>query len=321
MNDDILIKYILRESNESEDRQVEEWLGQSDANAKQLSDFKLIWETSATLAAVSPVNEDQAWQRFKQLRSEKETAKVIAFKPSGISFLKIAATVVLVMSVGLLGYFAHREYRDPTIQLAETGNETKEITMPDGSQVTLNKNTVLAYPARFVGTTRSINLRRGEAFFNVARDKNHPFVIKADKINVQVVGTTFNIKLKQNQTRVIVETGIVKVTGKTEAVELRKGEQVTISGSNQKMLKEENSGKLYNYYRTKEFVADNTPLWQLVEVLNEAYNSNISIENPAIRDLKITTTFKEESLNKIVSVISSTIDVKVERRGNEIILK
>jgi ferric-dicitrate binding protein FerR (iron transport regulator) len=56
-------------------------------------------------------------------------------------------------------------------------------------------------------------------------------------------------------------------------------------------------------------------------VLNEAYNSNIKIENPAIRDIKITTTFKEESLDKIVSVISSTIDIKVERRGNEIILK
>ena len=66
------------------------------------------------------------------------------------------------------------------------------------------------------------------------------------------------------------------------------------------MKKEQVTDKLYNYYRTKQFVCDDTPLWKLVEVVNEAYNSNILIGDPAIRNLTITTTFDNESLDQVL---------------------
>ena len=87
------------------------------------------------------------------------------------------------------------------------------------------------------------------------------------------------------------------------------------------MKRERSTDQLYRYYRTKEFVCEDTPLWKLVEVINEAYQSQLVIGNPALRDMPITTTFYNESLEQVLDVISITFNIKVERTGKTIILK
>ena len=136
------------------------------------------------------------------------------------------------------------------------------------------------------------------------------------------MGTSFNVRHLSEKTEVIVETGVVKVSKGKETVELRKGEKVKIIGPQAKLTKELNKDQLYNYYRTKEFVANSTPLWRVVEVLNDAYGVNIVIDNPELRNLSLTTTFKEQSLDNILDIISKTFNIKVEKTAtNQIILK
>ena len=85
-------------------------------------------------------------------------------------------------------------------------------------------------------------------------------------------------------------------------------------------VKEKTTDVLYNYYRTKEFVCDNTPLWKLIDAINEAYHADIVIEDSRLKNLPLTTTFHEESLEEILKVISETFNIKMERRGGQIIL-
>jgi ferric-dicitrate binding protein FerR (iron transport regulator) len=87
------------------------------------------------------------------------------------------------------------------------------------------------------------------------------------------------------------------------------------------LAKEIVEDRLYNYYRSKEFVCDDTPLWKLVEVLNEAYGANIIIENKELRGLKLNTTFNNESLDRILEVIATTFDITVTPEKDRIILK
>jgi ferric-dicitrate binding protein FerR (iron transport regulator) len=79
--------------------------------------------------------------------------------------------------------------------------------------------------------------------------------------------------------------------------------------------------KLYNYYRSKEFVCDDTPLWKLVEVLNEAYGVNIVIENKELRGLRLNTTFNNESLDTILDIVSQTFGITYTKEADRIILK
>ena len=87
---------------------------------------------------------------------------------------------------------------------------------------------MLSYPASFKGKTRSIKLK-GEAFFNVAPDKEKPFIIDVNDVQVKVVGTSFNVRSYNGITEVIVETGIVQVTKAGETTELRAGERTTLT--------------------------------------------------------------------------------------------
>jgi ferric-dicitrate binding protein FerR (iron transport regulator) len=104
-------------------------------------------------------------------------------------------------------------------------------------------------------------------------------------------------------------------------VELKPSESIRVNDRDSIMTKDKVADKLYNYYRSKEFVCDDTPLWKLVEVLNAAYDANIIIGNDELRNLKLNTTFNNESLDKILEVISLTFGIKVSKEGDRIILK
>src|SRR5690606_16524078 len=123
----------------------------------------------------------------------------------------------------------------------------------------------------------------GEAFFNVAPDKSRPFIVEVDSVSVRVVGTSFNVRKTTAYTEIIVESGVVQVSGNQHQVTLTKGTIIRIPSNGQLPAKKQFYDQLHNYYRIKEFVCDNTPLWKLVEVLNEAYKSNIVIVNEALK--------------------------------------
>jgi ferric-dicitrate binding protein FerR (iron transport regulator) len=193
-------------------------------------------------------------------------------------------------------------------------------TLPDGSVVTLNKHSSVNYPSKFRGDTRTIALK-GEAFFNVKPNKKKPFIIHVNDVSIRVVGTSFNVRSEDGVTEVIVETGVVQVTRNNKTVELKPAEKLKIEQQDSVMVKEEVKDKLYNYYHSKEFVCYEAPLWKLAEALSEAYEVNIVIETEELRRLKLTTTFNNESLDKILEVISATFDIQVVKEKDRIILK
>ncbi len=170
-------------------------------------------------------------------------------------------------------------------------DKTETDILPDGSTVTLSKNSSISYPGRFKGDKRKINLK-GEALFDVKANKNKPFVVEINDVTITVLGTVFRVKNTSGSTEVFVESGSVQVTRNNKTVVLKQQEKV--------------------------MVCDNTPLWKLVEILNEAYQVNITIENNEIRNLPLTTTFYNESLENILNIISETFNITVERNANTI---
>lgn len=204
--------------------------------------------------------------------------------------------------------------------LVESGQAIRNDTLPDGSVVVLNKTSSLQYPKTFHTKKRNVTLT-GEAFFNIRPNPEQPFVIEVNGLQVTVLGTSFNIKTQKNKTEVLVETGTVQVSynGKTQI--LRAGEKMlTVADSALGPVQPVNN-QLYKYYRTKEFVCEDTPLWQLADALNEAYGANIIIGRKALYNLPITTTFINESLERVLQVIHLTFDIKVTRTAGSIILE
>lgn len=317
MSDDLLIKYLLRETSPEEDIELSRWLAEDPENRKEFSRFELIWNQSKNLEKKSTVDPEAAWVKFKQQIPDAIPQAIIRPISNRFGWLQIAAILFIIAGAWSFYLILGQNGYD-TIS---SGQMVRIQVLPDGSKVTMNKNAVLSYKKDFKGSTRSVKLDQGEVFFDVSPDKSKPFIIDADKVSIRVLGTSFNVKRNSDLTEVIVESGLVGVSLKNQQIELKKGEKVLIKGTNALLQKELSNDNLYNYYRTNIFVAENTPLWRMVEILNEAFQSKIEIADPKLRDLTLNTTFKGESLDTILHVISETLGINVQREDGKIILK
>jgi len=291
---------------------VREWLNADKANLAYYNQLKKIWDESRHLASTTTVDPNKAWKNFQGRIHPVPVRRV------NLGWMRIAASAIVIIGIGLLGYWLLNQPVEEITKIAQ--QDVLNDTLPDGSRVTMNKGSLISYPSKFKGGTRLVVLK-GEAFFNVEPNKEKPFVVLARGVRITVVGTSFNVKNINGNVEVVVETGIVTVTKGGRTVELKPNQKIMVAEKDSAMAEETVSDQLYKYYRIKEFVCDGTPLWKLVEVLNEAYHSNIIIKNPAIRDLPLTTTFHNESLEQVLKVISMTLDIKVVKEGDTIILQ
>lgn len=303
----------------AEKQSVEAWVAADNANAKYYEHFRLIWNESKKLAAVSTVNEDDAWKRFQQrVGANEDTGGARIIKTDFSTWrrnLAIAATLMVLL--GAAGFWFMKSSRPQHTIYAN--NAVRLDTLPDGSFVTLNKQSSLSYAGSF-NQERHVKLE-GEAFFNVAQDPGRPFVIRVNDVTVKVLGTSFNIKSTNGKTEVIVETGAVEVTKQHNSVQLQRNEKAIVTDKDAAPVKQENTDELYNYYRTQTFVCNNTPLWKLVDILNEAYGVNIVIANTGKRDMPINVTFSGSSLDSTLKIIGLTYGITVEENGTNITLK
>lgn len=322
IDDNLLVKYLVSETDDEETLKVESWIQASEENKKYFEQFVLIWEQSLQLSTPANREVEDAWlhmqQRIQQ-HSKIKTATPVKILNKG--WWRIAAAVVMVIGISWLSYvfIAKNNTQQVASVMVSSADKVITDTLPDGSVITVNKNSTLSYPSKFSGNTRAVALN-GEAFFNITPDKTKPFIIHVNDVTVRVVGTSFNIKSEGGKTEVIVETGIVQVTKKNRTVQLLPKQKIVTQWKDSALAKDTVQDELYNYYRSKEFICNNTPLQSLVQTLNEAYNVHIIIEKEALKDLPITTVFKDESLDNILVVISETLNIKIEKTGNEIIL-
>ncbi len=313
--DEILVKYLLNEASEKEVQIVKSWMEQSADNKKYYEHFRLIWDESKKVELTSTIDENTAWKRFEtglqagRFQKTTHLPETIALMPRRI-FSKLAIAATVLVTIGIAAYF----YSISGTTIA-SGNMVLVKTLPDNSVITLNKNSEISYKKSFNKTDRQLTLS-GEAFFKVTPNKQKPFEIEVDNIKVTVVGTSFNINEDKKGTEVIVETGVVTVQLKDKIVKLLPGQKIFISKDAHELLVQPNHNKLYNYYRTNEFVCNNTPLSELVEILNKNYNANIKILNPETANLRLTTKFSKESLDEILNIISETLNLTIEHEKN-----
>ncbi len=301
---------------------VQQWCDASESNRRYYEHFRLIWEESRQLAANSTVDEDAAWLRLVQ-RVNSGTSAAPARRLSGAmrSWMRAAAAAVLILCTAWLAYYITNNLRSPGMLTVYAHQQVLTDTLPDGSVVTLNKNAALFFPGAFKGKHRKVSLQ-GEAFFDISPRADQPFIIEVQDVQIKVLGTSFNVRNAGGRTEIVVETGLVEIRGKaTKPVIARPHEKVTISAGEAAPLKQPNTDKLYRYYRTREFVCNNTPLWRLAETLQEAYNVQIIITSERLRNMPLTTTFRNQPLDSVLQIIGETFNTTIDKDADRIYIR
>lgn len=321
IDEGLLVRYLTNDLPDTEIKRVEEWIQASEENTRLFNQFLLIWEQSVHTFPKKNVEPDEAWLRMKK-RLANDVSEPAPFFGQIRFVWRAAAIFIICVCVGSIGYLMLNKYSSAPVsnlQLASAGRVVTD-TLPDQSVITVNKNSFLSYPSEFRGGTREVTLN-GEAFFRIKADKKHPFIVHANDITVKVVGTSFNIKTVNGKTEVVVESGVVVVQKNKQSTTLVAKEKTETNWHDTSLVKTSVTDKLYNYYRSREFICDRTPLQQLVEKLNEAYDADIELGRDALKDLRITTVFTNEPLENIIDIICQTFKLKAEKIGNRIILR
>lgn len=320
---DLIGKYLASEVSEEEISILEAWVKKDAENQKTFRELKQAWMLSNTKATDEEINLNAEWAKLNAtLFDEKELTDISASETKNFNynkFLKVAAIIVIFLTAG---YFLFYLVSNPSTEQLVAGNSVISRTLPDGTEVTLNHNSILKFPKIFASNIRAVHLQ-GDAYFDVAHNHSKPFVIKTKNIQIEVLGTSFYINAKEEQPTidVYVNTGKVAIIGdKEEKLFLTAGEIGIFDKSNNQLTKKENLDPNFISWKTRQLTFENESLVNVIDKINQTYHSNITIENPDIYHCLLTATFEDQPLEIIMEVILETFDLNIEEEDGNILI-
>ncbi|MEQ9306999.1 MAG: FecR domain-containing protein, partial [Marinoscillum sp.] len=188
-------------------------------------------------------------------------------------------------------------------------------TLQDGSIVTLNSQSELSYPEEFSDKDKREVSLTGEAFFEVERNPTKPFIIYTPTIQIEVLGTSFSVRSREEEktSTVIVASGSVEVQGKNNTVVLKINEKAIFDKETGRLFKVVNDDPNYLSWKTKRFTFDDTPLHEVVKNLSNAHQTRIQLITKSIDNCPVTVSFDGQSLQAILEILSATLDLTIEK--------
>lgn len=319
IDDELIVKYISGDASPEEAVEIVDWLREPD-NRTRFEYFEKTWNASA--GKTKPAfNVQTAWSKientFEIVREAKENHVYVSWWTT--KTFKIAASLILIVATALLVKLSFND--DTKYTVLATQSETKLVTLTDQSKITLFRFSSIEYPTEFSKKNREITFSKGEAFFQVAHDPEKPFVIRTPIVNVRVIGTQFNVDVTNNQTKVSVKEGKVLVFDSQDSTYLTAGlNGVFRQGEKIKVTDNAIDNNVWSY-ATHKLVFKDTPLKSVIKDIEKAYSCKISIANKDIGRCKLTATFENDSVDKIITLIAETLSLGVKRNGEVYILE
>ncbi|MEX0315143.1 MAG: FecR family protein [Allomuricauda sp.] len=190
-------------------------------------------------------------------------------------------------------------------ELSVPYGERFELILSDNTKIYLNAGTTLKYPVQFIpGKNRQVYLK-GEAYFNVAKDSLHPFIVNAESVDVQVLGTQFNISSYPEDPSIntVLVEGSVKITPENQEINsilLEPNHKASWNKGSNLMSSEKVDTEIYTGWITGKLIFKNTPFLEIQRKLERHYNVTIINENEALKSERFDATFDIETINQVL---------------------
>lgn len=195
--------------------------------------------------------------------------------------------------------------------------------LSDGTHVFLNSESKIEFPVEFANDKRKVKIS-GEVFFDVAKNKQKPFVVHSNLVDIVVTGTQFNVKAYPDEDKVqttLVEGGVDVYYG-DKKVSIKPNQQAEILKNKKSILVQNVDTDLYVSWVKGQFIFEGKSLEEIMNILTRWYDINIFYQNEDIKDIKFSGKFyKYNSIDQILEMISITDKVEINKNKKTIILK
>jgi len=305
--DNLIRRYLTREATEEEKTKMEAWL-----------DF--LKKDQPVHAELDPEEQEKLFQKIasdkdmiKVLDEIREEQKEKSLRDWTIRGIASLVAVVLVAYAGW--YFGSRSHR---FEYASAG-ETRKVILEDGSLVWMQGNSNLVYYYDESDNTRYSELQ-GNGLFEVAKDADHPFVVKCGHVMIRVVGTSFRVESSQDSLVLRVLTGKVNVKfPNQESIDVHPNEKLVYT---QGMFIK----SLLSSVETTQAVAgttyamhfENSTLHAVLRKLEDKFNVKVELQNHAAGKCHLTVDLTDRSLERSLQMLTEVLDIDYQADGDKV---
>lgn len=337
---DLITRYFSNESTGSENEILAEWLKSNPENLKLFKEYQKTWQLLEQ-ARIEQINVDAAWEKLAgKILEVQETPEIHqqsvnfivqrekVFRSRFINrnlhfhYQRVINIAAVIFLIAIPAFILLMYLIQPASKKLFATTGIIESKLADGTSVTLNTGSILEYPSRFIGSKRDVMLT-GEAWFEVSHDKTRPFIISNGKVRIEVLGTSFyvNTMNSSGNIEVILSNGKVALYYNDKPsvqVLLTPGEKAEILKEKENISKSSNDNENFLAWKTKILVFNDDPMSEIIRELNKDYHANIVLANNNISNCRITATFNNQSLESILNVLKSTVNLTIRTKGSEI---
>ena len=314
---ELILRYLETKASLEEITELKEWISLSEENRIFFQKMRNIWEMTDPSTSQKNINIQSALLKTK-VKAGIEPGKTNVSTPKQIVlyFQRIAAILFFPILITLFTLKMNKKEESMTYYKASTPyGSISEIILPDSSKVWLDAGSTLEYPSQFINNTRRVCMS-GEAYFEVHADKNNPFIIQADELEITATGTAFNVAsfTHSMEQKITLISGKVSVSQGKETKHLLPGQQLTYQRNTKRM--EITSTDTFKYTAWKDGIIAfrDDSLETILDRLEQVYKVRFVMKDLDIKQYTYRATFKGENLDEIINCMEEGAPIKFRKR-------
>ena len=320
IDEEVLVAFLKGELDAAQAAAVEAWYDRSAANRRMLGQVYYILYVSDRINDAAGIDVERSLRQFKR---RMHAGRRISLRRSAVRIAAAAVIAAVLLAGGLTTVLLSKRLAQPVTVVTQLG-ERSQVVLPDGTKVWLNSSSSVEYVAPFLSRQRRVKME-GEAYFEVEHDRRAPFVVSTNGLDIEVLGTRFNIRNDDNEHRVttVLLEGAVKAyaSGREQAsVRLHPAQQLVFDTRTHAMrLTDCPSAERSINWIDGRFCFEHDTFGEIVAELKRYYNVDIRFMDNRLRDMRFSGNFRvEDGIYHIMSVLQLTYKFNYRIAGNDI---
>jgi ferric-dicitrate binding protein FerR (iron transport regulator) len=316
----IILKYLSGEATEGELQQLQNWVKESVTNESELAELK-----NSYAMAASKLSGDLYKADFNLLINQFQNKGKKRYSIS--KYYKISASIFFPILLAITGFLVYQNFlskEQPVYtEVIAPPKHNSQVLLSDGTQVWLSPESKLIYEQHFGEKIRKVKLE-GEGYFEVAHDKKKPFVVETNNLDINVLGTSFNVEsyTEDELVRVTLVRGSVGLVSKKleNQVALIPGDRFTFNLQENTASIEKVNTEIYRLVKDGLLIFKRNNLNEVCRKLERWFMVPIEYDGTGNTDLEFTAKFEDESLTQILKIVSETFPIDYYIKNNKVMI-
>lgn len=317
--DDFAVDPAFRKWCLRSDQETQEFWGafliQHPSKAEAIEQARRIVREADQYFSQKKASEHQLEDAYRRtLQAARQQRPPVPIRVRDRSLPTAAAVALLIAATAVLGYLVLAFTGEPTLTEYRTEyGQQRTIRLPDGSTVQLNANSSLTLDEHWEADTRREVWLEGEAYFSVEKKPatQAKFVVHTQELNVEVLGTQFNVNTKEKTTQVTLDEGKIKLSiaddSNTQTVTMAPGETASYSELTHQINKQTTDTRAYSTWKDGYLTYQEATLAEVLQDVHDTFGYTVVVKDSLLLDETITGALSAQDLNALLVVLEDII--------------